>query len=127
MGCQASMNKLIRFTCFTVIAILVITNPNQQEYQSYASQQLKEFLKQDGCHKISDQVEDRLNSPCKILVDTISPQLKKIIHDNTEQKNFLIFSIYDTQFPATPFTAESSFTTLGVLDRFFLYQTKIEG
>lgn len=121
------MNKLIRFTCFTVIAILVITNPNQQEYQSYASQQLKEFLKQDGCHKISDQVEDRLNSPCKILVDTISPQLKKIIHDNTEQRNFLIFSIYDTQFPATPFTAESSFTTLGVLDRFFLYQTKIEG
>lgn len=120
------MNKLIKFTSITALTILLITNPNSRKYRSYASEQLKNFLKQDACRKVSSNVSNQLNNPCKVLVDTISPQLKEIIHDNTVQKNFIIFSIYQTQLPKTPLTPEYHFTTLGIFDRFFIYRTEVQ-
>lgn len=120
------MNKLLVITGIVAIAILGATNPSNNKYQLYASERLTEYLKEDACGKLASQkTQDRiLQSSCGILVDTARPQLTTILDKHTQRSNFLLFSLYETELAATPLSPEYSFTTVGIFDRFFTYQTE---
>jgi hypothetical protein len=121
------VNKLfktiVKITAISLIVVLIITNPRSNQYEEYASQQLMTYLKNDLCVQIADS----LKSPCYILVNTASPQIQTTVSRNTKKTNFILFSVYNTELKIPPIISNYSFTTLGIFERFFTYQTETDG
>ncbi|MGK7892925.1 MAG: DUF4359 domain-containing protein [Xenococcus sp. (in: cyanobacteria)] len=98
-------------------SILVITNPGQGNYEEYAAEKLNIYLKQDVCPEITQ----KLSNPCRILVDFARPQLNLAITSQTQRKNFILFSIYETNLSIPSALPDYNFETLGILDHFYTY------
>ncbi|MBE4907689.1 DUF4359 domain-containing protein [Bacillus luteolus] len=78
-----------------LVIILVITNPKQEEYVNWATQQI---------------TEDK-----GILLRLGADHLAKpVIHSATETTNFVLFSVYKTAMPHK----EENITTIGFLNQF---------
>ena len=90
------------------------------QYETYASNRLTTYLKNDLCV----QLADKLQSPCYLLVDTASPQIKMTVSQSTKQQNFLLFSIYQTELSIPSITSVYQFATVGIFERFYTYQTE---
>ncbi|VEP17277.1 conserved hypothetical protein [Hyella patelloides LEGE 07179] len=114
--------KISQLIIIVLIAVLVVTNPGNNKYQSYASARLITYLKDDLCSQVTEQISEKLRSPCVILIDTARPQIQAALNRNTKQQNFLLFSIYQTELSISPVTPEYHFATLGIFDKFFTYQ-----
>lgn len=101
-----------------------MSNPNQIAYEQYATEQLTLYLKETACQQTASEVPEVLQSYCKLLVDVGRPHLQQLIAQKTQRHNFIFFSIYYTNLP-TPFPLPNyQFETLGILQKFYLYNTE---
>jgi hypothetical protein len=74
-------------------AAMAITNPSQESYHQYAAQRLSQHLQEKECVKL----EDSLRNLCKLLErEQGQTLLKRLIAENTERQNFLLWSTYKT-------------------------------
>ena len=107
-----------------IAGILLTTNPNRQDYEQYASQRLTSYLKDNVCARAqaSLEVQALLRGYCKMLVDTGHPFLQEAIATNTSRKNFLIFSVYQTELWFPPPLPSYHFSTVGFLNKLYIYE-----
>jgi len=107
-----------------IAGILLTTNPNRQDYEQYASQRLTSYLKDNVCARAqaSIEVQALLRGYCKMLVDTGHPFLQEAITTNTSRKNFLIFSVYQTELSFPPPLPSYQFSTVGFLNKLYIYE-----
>lgn len=104
--------------------VMVATNPGQAAYEDYATQQLVTYLDEQVCAKAPKAFG--LNRDCQSLLQSNRSQLQKIIADGTQQRNFLFFSIYTTEFSITSFLPKYRVLTVGVFDQFLIYDATQE-
>lgn len=104
--------------------LMAFTNPSDQAYQEYATENLSIYLKEQACNQVTKELGDFLGSPCKSLVDTAQPQIKELIAQKTTRKNFVLFSIYETQLNLNNALPGYEFQTLGLFADFHLYQSE---
>ncbi|GBE75494.1 hypothetical protein myaer87_27210 [Microcystis aeruginosa NIES-87] len=107
-----------------IAGILLTTNPNRQDYEQYASQRLTSYLKDNVCARAqaSPEVQALLRGYCKMLVDTGHPFLQEAITTNTSRKNFLIFSVYQTELSFPPPLPSYQFSSVGFLNKLYIYE-----
>ncbi|MDB9427628.1 DUF4359 domain-containing protein [Microcystis aeruginosa CS-555/01A07] len=107
-----------------IAGILLTTNPNRQDYEQYASQRLTSYLKDNVCARAqaSPEVQALLRGYCKMLVDTGHPFLQEAIAANTTRKNFLIFSVYQTELSFPPPLPSYQFSSVGFLNKLYIYE-----
>ncbi|MGK7945951.1 MAG: DUF4359 domain-containing protein [Microcystaceae cyanobacterium] len=104
--------------------MMASTNPGQTDYETYASDALTTYLKQDVCPQVAHELGGFLTSYCKTMVDTGKPQIRQIIGHRTVRANYLLFSIYETEISLPSPVPTYQFGTIGVLDTFFTYQAE---
>ncbi len=101
--------------------VMVATNPGQDAYENYATQQLVTYLDQQVCTKAPKVFG--LNQECQALVRSNRPQIHQIIADSTQQRNFVFFSVYTTELSVASFVPKYRVFTLGIFDQFLIYET----
>jgi hypothetical protein len=100
-----------------LVGVLLVTNPSQEEYEEYGAEQIITYLRENVCNQLPSGLEGLLqNQACKTLVDIGSPQLPRIIEQNTKRYNYLLFSIYKTDLYLY------KFETVGIVQNFYTYQ-----
>lgn len=103
--------------------VMAMSNPGQNDYEWYATDQLAGHLKESVCTQISGELKAVLRSGCKTLVDTGRPQIKQIIAQTTRRQNFLLFSIYQTDLAFSSPIPSYQFETIGVMQKFYTYES----
>ncbi|MGF1536337.1 MAG: DUF4359 domain-containing protein [Elainellaceae cyanobacterium] len=116
-------------------AALAIGNPDQEAYEIYAAERLSEQLEKSLCRK----VPVFLNEVCASVLNDQDDWLAEIIEAQTTRRNFVLFSIYETDLPAEAalervLPANLSLEvdglpvyhveSVGVLNQFFTYQAQ---
>ena len=101
--------------------LLFATNPGQKDYEDYAAITLSTYLKDDICKQGNGKLGEFLTSQCKSLVDVSRPQLQEFISTKTERRNFLVFSIYETNLALFESLPSYRFQTVGLLQQFYTY------
>ena len=104
--------------------LLLLTNPGSKEYQSYASQALNSYLKDNACTQLPPEISSLLKSHCHSLVDSLRPQLAQIIDRQTIRQNFILFSIYQTDLSLPSTLPDYQVKTLGVFKQFYIYESE---
>jgi hypothetical protein len=115
-----------------LLVSLAVSNPSQSEYEEFATVQLTAYLQQNVCPQAPKIWGKSLKRECKRLVDSNQSELKELISQTTERYNFILFSIYKTELSITkisPFLLSDllpsyHFGTLGVWQKFYLYQAE---
>lgn len=102
--------------------MLVVTNPGQKAYEDYAVTTLSIYLKEDICNQGDGKLGEFLTSQCKSLVDVSRPQLQEFISTKTQRRNFLVFSIYETNLALFESLPSYRFQTVGLLQQFYTYE-----
>lgn len=102
--------------------LMVIGNPKPVDYEAYATTSLSQYLKQEVCPKTPVEFGGFIQSYCKTLVDSGQPQIQQIIAHTTTQRNFGLFSIYETTLALPEPLPTYEFQTLGVMQQFYTYQ-----
>ncbi|MEM6401498.1 MAG: DUF4359 domain-containing protein [Cyanobacteria bacterium P01_D01_bin.116] len=100
------------------------TNPSRAEYEEYATEKLSEYIKEQGCSKTANILDNLIKSNCTKLVDSGSPQIKQIINASTQKHDYVLFSVYHTEIQIAPFIPSYKFETVGALDNFFTYKAQ---
>jgi hypothetical protein len=100
-----------------VVLTLALTNPKQEIYTEFATRTISKFLVRDLC-KANTQApkgfETLVKDGCQAFMRQGSSEIRAFIENNTEQQDFLIFSLYTTDFPIRPLRV------LGIFNQFFL-------
>ncbi|MGC9502841.1 DUF4359 domain-containing protein [Baaleninema sp.] len=111
-----------RIVVLGVGAVMAVTNPGEAAYDAYAGEKLSVYLKEEACSQAG-----RLQSPCESLVESSQPELQRLIANNTDRQNFLLFSLYHTEF-AVPIPGIPSVEahTIGGFRQFHIYEVKTE-
>ena len=95
--------------------ILMLTNPSEQEYEKFATEQLIIYARNNVCSANSGSLEQAIKSKlCNLMVDTGRVQVPKLITKTTQTKNYILFSVYETDL----FLYE--FQTIGVFNNFYI-------
>ena len=105
-------------------AIAFVTNPGETEYEDYANLTLTNHLKDRVCPQAIEDLGEWIGGQCNLLVDTASPYLTKVIAQQTERKNFFLFSIYQADLPLPSPLPTYHLETLGIFGNFYVYQAK---
>lgn len=103
---------------------LLITNPPPAIYEEFAVLRLADYLKQEVCSQAPTLMGNSLQAQCLMVVSSSQPQLKQIIAKNTQQQNFLFFSIYKTDLSIGSMLPSYHFETLAVLRNFYIYKSE---
>jgi len=119
-----------------VAIAMAITNPKQDRYNVYATEQLTTYLKTTFCDDLPGLLGNELETQCVALVDESEPRIADIISNNTERRDLFVLSLYTTQLqPADllPEEVQGFFPTnllptyeveaVGVFQRFWVYET----
>ncbi|KAM3105077.1 MULTISPECIES: DUF4359 domain-containing protein [unclassified Phormidesmis] len=101
---------------------LAMTNPKQEAFEEFALERIRE----DACKELSLG----LDKQCPKFVDDNRAELKKIITQNTERRDFGIFSYYETNLSVRSLVPQLSilplpayqFETVGLFGKFYLYE-----
>jgi hypothetical protein len=104
--------------------LMTFTNPGNRSYEQYASEQLSQYLKEEGCSQLAGKLGGIGTSYCKTLVETIQPQMKQAIAQETKRHNYLLFSIYKTELSLPSPAPTYYFETVGILHNFYTYQAE---
>lgn len=107
-----------------VSGLLIFTNPSPKAYEDYATDNLTEYLKKQGCDQVPKELGNFVKSQCKNLLDTAKPQVKDLIAEKTTRTNFILFSIYHTELELNNSLPGYNFETLGLLASFYIYQSE---
>jgi Domain of unknown function (DUF4359) len=100
------------------------TNPDQDEYEQYAVQQLSDYLKSNVCQKTPNFLENIVKFNCPQLIETANPQIRDIVSASTERQDFIIFSVYRTDLTLNNWVPSYKFETVGAFDNFYTYSAK---
>jgi Domain of unknown function (DUF4359) len=97
--------------------VLAANNPRQEYYTEFATQTVSKFLIRDLCRandktpKLFDTV---IKDGCQAFMQQGKTEIHAFIAHNTERQNFILFSLYTTEFPIRPLRV------LGIFNQFFL-------
>lgn len=107
-------------------SVMALTNPGREDYEEYAVETLTTYLKEEACPQAPTVagLGNLLQRQCKTLVDTGRPQIQQIISQTTQQQNFLFFTIYRTDLNIGPILPAYHFETVGVFQKFYIYQAE---
>ena len=100
------------------------TNPGETEYQAYATQRLTEYAKANVCKKTPSFIEKLINSNCENVLESANPQMRDLIASSTQRHDFIIFSLYRTEFKLNSWLPSYKFETVGALDNFYTYKAE---
>jgi hypothetical protein len=103
---------------------LGITNPDEQAYREFAATQLSLQLREQGCAKIPKSLGNFLQRQCEGVIEQMRPDLGKIIAENTQRKNFLLFSFYVTDLTLPTPLPSYHFETLASLNHFWVLKAE---
>lgn len=102
---------------FGVSITLVATNPKQTHYTEFATQTVSRLLVQDLC-RANDRTpklfDTMIKDGCQAFMQQGKTEIRAFIAHNTERQDFLLFSLYTTEFPIRPLRV------LGIFNHFFL-------
>lgn len=106
------------------VTALALTNPSQSEYENYATQRLSSYLNRTICADLPAGLGSLLEQKCRAALQANQHNLRTVIQDNTQARNYLLFSIYSTRFIVPELEMLPSFQveTVGVLSQFFTYK-----
>ena len=100
---------------FIASVVLMFTNPSKQEYEEFATEQLVLYAKENLCSTSSGDLEQIIKSQvCNLMVDTSRVQFPKLITKTTQTRNYILFSVYETDL----FLYE--FQTIGIFNNFYI-------
>ena len=95
--------------------ILFVTNPSSQKYEKFATEQLVIYAKENICSPDSDNLEEAIKSQvCNLMIDTGRSQIPRLIRETTQRRNYVLFSVYETDL----FLYE--FEVLGLFNNFYI-------
>lgn len=100
--------------------VLALTNPNQENYEAFATQKLTTYLGDNVCIKAPFGLKEQ----CKSALVSNRAEIQKLISDGTRQQNYLFFSIYTTDLSLTSLLPSYHFETVAVFQQFYVYQAK---
>jgi Domain of unknown function (DUF4359) len=96
---------------------LAANNPRQEYYTDFATQTVSKFLIRDLC-QANDQApklfDTMIKDGCQAFMQQGETEIRAFIAHNTERQNFILFSLYTTEFPIRPLRV------LGIFNHFFL-------
>ncbi len=125
--------KVVSIAAYAGAAVLIAlgvamvgTNPSRVEYEEYATQRLGEYLKEQGCSKTPNLLDNLIKFNCAKFIDSASPQIQQIVKASSQQHDYLLFSVYHTELQISPFIPSYKFETVGALDNFFTYKAEKE-
>lgn len=107
-----------------VAGAMAVTNPDKPAYDDYATERLTLYLKDDLCAKAPVIFGVALQNQCRETVNNNQSQLEQIISANTNQQNFLLFSLYKTDLSIGPPLPSYHFETIGVFYNFYTYKAE---
>ena len=107
-----------------VAGAMVVTNPKQDSYEEFASQQLVEYLQDNVCDQAQQAFGNILQQSCQSFVQDSKPQLQGIIAQRTERQDYILFSVYTTNLSIAAFLPSYEFETLGVLQNFHILRAE---
>jgi hypothetical protein len=113
--------KLTQWLVITVVvgagAVLALTNPKQEAYTTFATQTVSRFLVKDLC-RANDRSPKLLDSlfkdGCQVFMRRGEAEIRTFVTHNTERQDFILFSLYTTEFPIRPLRV------LGIFNQFFV-------
>ena len=120
--------KSSSFSCLFTLAgglflissvILLFTNPSSKKYEEFATEQLVIYAKENVCSSNSGNLEDAIKSQlCNLMIDTGRGQVPRLIQETTQRRNYLFFSIYETDL----FLYQ--FETIGIFNDFYILDVR---
>ncbi len=113
-----STSLLITFSSGLVVitsVVLLFTNPSERRYEEFATEQLVIYAKENICSANSGNLEQAIKSQvCNLMIDTGRNKIPELITEKSQRKNYLLFSIYETDL----FLYE--FQTIGIFNSFYI-------
>ncbi|OAB61639.1 hypothetical protein AY599_19660 [Leptolyngbya valderiana BDU 20041] len=101
---------------------MAVTNPGETAYQEYAGDRLSTYLKEEACSQAGP-----LQNTCESVVESSQPELQRLVANNTNRQNFVLFSLYHTEFSVPiPGVPAVEAHTLGGFRQFHIYELKTE-
>jgi hypothetical protein len=95
--------------------LLMLTNPSQQQYEEFATEQLVIQMKEKVCQSNSSNLGEAIKSQiCNLMLDTGKKQIPKLIGETTQRHNYLLLSVYETKLYLY------SVETLGIFNHFYI-------
>ncbi len=123
--------KVVSIAAYTGAAVLIAlgvamaaTNPSRVEYEDYATGRLSEYLKEQGCSKTPNLLDNLIKFNCAKLIDSANPQIKQIVKASTQKHDYLLFSVYHTELQINSLIPSYKFETVAALDNFFTYKAE---
>jgi len=107
-------------------AIMTLTNPQRNAYQSYAARQASLYLQENACTKAPEAFGKFLEQQCKSLTQVSQPYVKPLINLSTRRHNYIFFSVYETQFSLNRNLPAYSVKTVGFLNLFWTYENGLQ-
>ncbi|MEO1211594.1 MAG: DUF4359 domain-containing protein [Cyanobacteria bacterium J06638_20] len=137
------MMKVLKFGTLGLVLVLggvaiamAVTNPKQDRYNAYATDQLINYLKDTFCDDLPSLLGSELEESCLELVDESQPRIAEIISENTQHRNLVVLSLYTTQLQPAELLPEDvraffptnllptyEVETVGAFQRFWVYET----
>jgi len=108
--------------CLVLGGVLAATNPQQNKYEQFASEQLTLYAKENICQATSPGIDQVIRSQmCHMMVETGKAQIPRVVRETTTRNNYFLFSIYDTNLYFYKFRTIGIFNNFYVLDIDQLY------
>jgi len=101
-------------------SIMAVTNPRREAYQTYATQKLSVYLKNEVCTDLGNF----LKGQCNQMVNQGQGPITQMIAQSTQRHNYLVFSIYETELSLMTGLPSYQFKTLGIFQNFWIYEAK---
>jgi hypothetical protein len=113
--------KLTKWAAATVVLgvgmVLALTNPKQEDYTAFATQTVSRFLIRDLC-RANDRTpklfDTLIKDGCQVFMQQGETEIQAFVAHNTDRQDFVLFSLYTTEFPIRPLRV------LGIFNQFFL-------
>lgn len=97
------------------LVAMVVTNPSQDRYLEFATEEFAKTGQNSICAK---NLPAATQQQCEFAVSLLSsqgkPLIKKYIQGATQQQNFFLFSLYNTDAP------NRKLTTIAVFNNFYM-------
>ena len=82
------------------------------------------YLKSNVCKKSQNPLENLIQMNCDKLLEAANPRMREIISISTEKQDFLIFSVYRTDFKLNNWIPSYKFETVGAFENFYTYNAQ---
>ncbi len=101
---------------------MAATNPNDEAYQAYATEQLTVRLQETVCQDLGVEF---LQQQCNNALKSGQEKLKATIAQGTQRQNFVLFSIYKTDLTLPiPLVPKFQVETVGAMNSFHIYKVQ---